>query len=116
TDEDGNIIVETPFRRRRTKSDPVFDETAESFQGTQSHLPSENARKLIANLELAKTKPLWRKLVALNIRHVGPVAARALAAEFGSIAALSEASAEELARVEGVGPTIAESLVQWFTE
>lgn len=75
---------------------------------------SKNAVELIANLELAKTKPLWRLLVSLNIRHVGPVAARALANHFGSLDAIRTASLDELAAVDGVGAIIAESLQRWF--
>ncbi|MCF8528633.1 MAG: NAD-dependent DNA ligase LigA [Aquiluna sp.] len=78
--------------------------------------PSEVALKLLANLEEAKTKPLWRILVSLSIRHVGPVAARALADHFGSTTAIFEASAEELAEVEGVGPTLASSISEWISE
>lgn len=77
-------------------------------------LPSKDAETLLAELEKAKTKPLWRLLVALNIRHVGPVAARALADWFGSLDAIRDATAEELAQVEGVGETIAQSLKEWF--
>jgi DNA ligase (NAD+) len=73
-----------------------------------------NATKLLANLGEVKTRPLWRVLVALSIRHVGPTAAQALARHFGSIDAIDEASVEELAAVDGVGPTIAESLKEWF--
>jgi DNA ligase (NAD+) len=73
-----------------------------------------NATKLLANLAEAKTRPLWRILVALSIRHVGPTAAQALAREFGAVDAISSASQEDLAAVEGVGPTIAESLIEWF--
>ncbi len=73
-----------------------------------------NARKLLEHLEVAKRRPLWRVLVALSIRHVGPTAAQALADHFGSIDAIATATVEELAAVEGVGPTIAESLVEWF--
>ncbi len=69
---------------------------------------------LLAGLELAKTAPLSRVLVALSIRHVGPEAARPLAAHFGSMPALRAASAAELAEVEGVGPVIAQALVAWF--
>jgi len=75
---------------------------------------STNAGKLLANLEEAKTRPLWRVIVSLSIRHVGPTAAQALAAHFGSLDATAEASVEELAAVDGVGPTIAESLKEWF--
>jgi len=73
-----------------------------------------NAVKLLANLDEAKTRPLWRILVALSIRHVGPTAAQALARHFGAIDAIEAASEEELAAVDGVGPTIAASLTEWF--
>jgi DNA ligase (NAD+) len=75
---------------------------------------SANATRLLANLEQARTRPLWRILVALSIRHVGPTAARALAAEFGSLDRIDAASADALAAVDGVGPTIAVSLREWF--
>jgi DNA ligase (NAD+) len=73
------------------------------------------AHALLANLEEAKTRPLWRILVALSIRHVGPTAARALAEAFGSLDAIAAASPDALAIVDGVGPTIAASVVEWFT-
>ncbi len=73
-----------------------------------------NAGKLLANLDEARTRPLWRILVALSIRHVGPTAARALAAEFGSLDAIAAAAADELAAVDGVGPIIAASVTDWF--
>jgi DNA ligase (NAD+) len=73
-----------------------------------------NARKLLENLQVAKTRPLWRVLVALSIRHVGPSAAQELAAQFGSIDAIAAASADQLADADGVGRTIAESVVEWF--
>nr|WP_245886319.1 NAD-dependent DNA ligase LigA [Kineococcus xinjiangensis] len=75
---------------------------------------SANGRRLLANLEKAKAQPLWRVLVALSIRHVGPTAARALAGRFGSLGAICAASAEELAAAEGVGPVIAEALREWL--
>jgi DNA ligase (NAD+) len=74
-----------------------------------------NAQLLLANLAEAKTRPLWRVLVALSIRHVGPTAARALAEAFGSVDAIAAASPDALAAVEGVGPTIAASVTEWFT-
>ena len=73
-----------------------------------------NAEKLIENLEAAKTRPLWRVLVALSIRHVGPTAAQALARELGSIEAIRAASASDLAAADGVGMTIAQSIGEWF--
>lgn len=78
--------------------------------------PAEVALKLLANLEDAKRKPLWRILVSLSIRHVGPVAARALCDHFGSLAAIFSASLEELSAVEGVGLTLAQSIQDWHSE
>ncbi len=76
---------------------------------------SANGKRLLANLGKAKSQPLWRVLVALSIRHVGPTAARALAGEFGDLDAIVAASEERLAGVEGVGPTIAAAVKEWFT-
>ncbi|WP_094295517.1 NAD-dependent DNA ligase LigA [Mycobacterium neumannii] len=76
---------------------------------------SANGKRLLANLYKAKSQPLWRVLVALSIRHVGPTAARALATEYGSLDAVMAASEEELSVVEGVGPTIAAAVTEWFT-
>jgi DNA ligase (NAD+) len=73
-----------------------------------------NVEKLLAALEGAKSRPLWRILVALSIRHVGPTAAQALATNFGSMKAISEATADELANIDGVGETIAQSITDWF--
>jgi len=75
---------------------------------------TENGLKLLANLEDAKGRPLWRVLVALSIRHVGPTAARALASAFGSVDAIREADEAALAAVDGVGPVIAGSIREWF--
>ncbi len=75
---------------------------------------SANGEGLLANLGERKQVPLWRVLVALSIRHVGPTAARALATEFGSMAAIRAASEADLAAAEGVGPTIAEAVIEWF--
>ena len=76
---------------------------------------SANGKRLLVNLHEAKAQPLWRVLVALSIRHVGPTAARALATEYGSLDAIMSASEEELSVVEGVGPTIAAAVTEWFT-
>ena len=76
--------------------------------------PAEVAIKLLKNLEEAKTKPLWRILVALSIRHVGPVAARSLTTYFGSLDRIFSASVEELSEVDGVGQTLAESIKDWI--
>lgn len=81
---------------------------------TQKGVLSKNGAALLANLDKAKAQPLWRVLVALSIRHVGPTAARALATEFGSLDAITAASTEQLAAVEGVGSTIAAAVTEWF--
>jgi DNA ligase (NAD+) len=78
--------------------------------------PTATTEKLFRELEKAKTQPLWRVLVALSIRHVGPRASRALATAFGSMDAIRKASEDELAHVDGVGPTIAAALKEWFAE
>jgi DNA ligase (NAD+) len=87
--------------------------TVELFRTKAGEL-SANARKLLTNLEVALDRPLWRVLVALSIRHVGPTAAQALARELGSMDAIEEATEEELAGVDGVGPTIAGAVREWF--
>ncbi|HEY5419274.1 MAG TPA: NAD-dependent DNA ligase LigA, partial [Marmoricola sp.] len=92
---------------------PLFTRAAKKGVGDGPVL-SANGRKLLDNLDAARDRPLWRVLVGLSIRHVGPTAARALAAEFGSMTAIREADESRLAGAEGVGPTIAESIRAWF--
>jgi DNA ligase (NAD+) len=84
------------------------------FFTKQDGMLKANAEKLIENLDAAKSRPLWRVLVALSIRHVGPTAAQALAREFGSLDAIRAASAADLAAADGVGMTIAQSIGEWF--
>jgi len=108
--------------------DQVIKDESDLFSLTQKQLlqsdffkkkdgtPAANVEKLLAALEDAKKRPLWRTLVALSIRHVGPTAAQALAGAFGSIEAIANATAAELADVDGVGPTIADAIVEWFDE
>lgn len=114
TDE-GDLFRLTPetisraglFTRAARKSDPpgaVLD----------AKVLSANGQKLVDNLDKARTQPLWRVLVALSIRHVGPTAARALAAHFGSMATIRAATREELAEAEGVGGIIADAVIEWF--
>ena len=74
----------------------------------------KNLEKLLEALEEAKNRPLWRTIVALSIRHVGPTAAQALATNFGSMDAISKASVAELADIDGLGDVIAQSVVEWF--
>ena len=77
--------------------------------------PAEVALKLLRNLDEVKTRPLWRILVSLSIRHVGPVASRALATHFGSLARIFEANEEQLSSVDGVGQTLALSIMEWWS-
>jgi DNA ligase (NAD+) len=84
------------------------------FFVTKAGALTANATRLLANLEDARHRPLWRMLVALSIRHIGPTAARALAAAFGSVDAITAAPEAELVTVDDVGPTIARSLREWF--
>jgi DNA ligase (NAD+) len=98
----------------------LFDLTHEKLMGSdfftkKDGTPGANIDKLLAALESAKKLPLWRTLVALSIRHVGPTAAQALASSLGSMDKISKASAVELAEIDGVGATIAESIVEWFS-
>ena len=86
-----------------------------SFFTKKDGSAGKNVEKLLAALEEAKTRPLWRTVVALSIRHVGPTAAQALAARLGSMDAISKASVAELADIDGVGGVIAESIVEWFS-
>lgn len=81
---------------------------------TKAGAVSANGRSLLRNLAAATDQPLWRVLVGLSIRHVGPTAARALALEFASLERIEAAPEEELAAVDGVGPTIAHAVVEWF--
>ncbi|RYB96138.1 NAD-dependent DNA ligase LigA [Nocardioides glacieisoli] len=94
-------------------SAPLF--TRAPKKGEDGAQLSANGVRLLANLHERKTAvPLWRVLVALSIRHVGPTAARALATELSSMTAVREATEEALAATEGVGPTIAASVREWF--
>ncbi|WP_420837051.1 NAD-dependent DNA ligase LigA [Agromyces badenianii] len=121
-EQTGEAVRRAPFQKLGPASYPPGTETMTPAERRAAGVtksfrevgPSEAATKLLAELEKAKTKPLWRLLVSLNIRHVGPVAARALADWFGSLDAIRAASREQLAEVEGVGGIIADSLIEWF--
>ncbi|MFK4692380.1 NAD-dependent DNA ligase LigA [Streptomyces pristinaespiralis] len=99
------------------KRDPKTgeDKIATVF-ANQKGEPRRNAVAMLENIAAAKERPLARIITGLSIRHVGPVAAEALAREFRSIDRIEQATEEELAAVDGVGPTIAAALKQWFEE
>jgi DNA ligase (NAD+) len=88
--------------------------TRDPGKGESGRPLSENAKGMLAQLDVARTRPLWRVLVALSIRHVGPTAAQALAREFGSLEAIASADRDRLADVDGVGGVIAEAVREWF--
>jgi len=133
-DEGGVVRRRAPFRRALKHSRAALAAAAAEGRTLPEWEPSEQARTLLDELDAAKTKELWRVIVSLSIRNVGPTAARALAAEFGSMDALwalvtggavlggptvvsddaGVATIATLAEVEGVGPVIAQSIVDWF--
>ncbi|WP_434596928.1 NAD-dependent DNA ligase LigA [Streptomyces sp. A5-4] len=99
------------------KRDPkTGEEKIVTFFANQEGVAKKNALAMLENIAAAKERPLARIITGLSIRHVGPVAAEALAREFRSLERIEQATEEELAAVEGVGPTIAASLKQWFDE
>ena len=102
-----------------TDESDLFDLTTESLTRSEFFTKKDgstgkNTEKLLAALEVAKTRPLWRIIVALSIRHVGPTAAQSLANNFGSMDAISKASITELSDIDGLGETIAQSIIEWF--
>ncbi|GAA2183333.1 NAD-dependent DNA ligase LigA [Brooklawnia cerclae] len=103
-------LVRTTFFTRNPKPDDPPEAVV------NGRVLSANGERLLTNLEVAKSQPLWRVLVALSVRHVGPTAARALATRFGSMDAIRAASVDELATTDGVGTIIAEAVKEWFEE
>jgi DNA ligase (NAD+) len=107
-------------------SEKILEDESELFDLTPAKLvkssfftkkdgqQAANVDKLMGALEVAKTRPLWRTIVALSIRHVGPTSAQALATEFRSLEKLATASVEEIAAIDGVGATMAEAISEWF--
>jgi DNA ligase (NAD+) len=107
-------------------ADKIIEDEGDLFDLTEAKLAKsefftkkdgtagKNVEKLLAALEEAKNRPLWRTIVALSIRHVGPTAAQALAARLGSMDAIAQATTADLADIDGVGGVIAESIVEWF--
>jgi len=105
--DEGDVLGLTAEQLRAS----VFFTRADATEG---RVLTANAEKLLVELATAKTRPLWRVIVALSIRHVGPTAAQALAREIGDLDRIAASSVEELSAVEGVGPIIADAVVEWF--
>jgi DNA ligase (NAD+) len=117
----GEFVTRTPFQKTTVGYAPEAAGLSSSERrqaGLKKNFvvlsPSKDAHTLLSELVRAKTKPLWRLLVSLNIRHVGPVAARALSDWFGSLDAIRSATLEQMAEVDGVGGVIALSVANWF--
>ncbi|WP_226344513.1 NAD-dependent DNA ligase LigA [Agilicoccus flavus] len=111
----GADVARVPLYTRAASTKETADPDSVPAPGIlDGRVLSANGRRLVDNLAGAREQPLWRVLVALSIRHVGPTAARALAAHFGSMDAIRSASREELANVDGVGGVIADAVLAWF--
>ncbi|MDO5619129.1 NAD-dependent DNA ligase LigA [Kocuria sp.] len=113
-----DVLISRPQRGK--SADPNATELVPYFwtkpTAKKESVPTANTNRLFEQLQQAKEQPLWRVLVALSIRHVGPTAARSLATAFGSMERIRSASEEELAATDGVGPTIAGAVIEWFAE
>ena len=112
---DAKIISDESDLFHLTKEKLATSEFFMKKDGKAGSIIGKNAEKLLEALAKAKSAPLWRVLVALSIRHVGPTAAQALATHCGSIAKISTSTAQELAEIDGVGSTIADSIIDWFS-
>lgn len=108
------VVVRDPDTGLAKPDPKTGEDKVMSFFANDAGEPKKNAVELLQNLEAARNRPLWRIIAALSIRHVGPVAARALAVEFGDLDRIRDAEESELAAVDGVGPTIAAAVKQWF--
>ncbi|MEV6314606.1 NAD-dependent DNA ligase LigA [Streptomyces sp. NPDC051776] len=107
------LDMDTGLPKREPKTG---EEKIVTLFANQKGEPKKNTMAMLQHIEEAKQRPLARIITGLSIRHVGPVAAEALAREFRSVDRIAEAEEAELAAVEGVGPTIAASVKQWFAE
>ena len=110
-EDEGDLFLLTPDALLRTA---YF--TREPGKGETGTQLTENAKAMLRELDVARGRPLWRVLVALSIRHVGPPTAKDLARALPSLEAIAQASVEDLAGVDGIGVTIAEAIVEWFAE
>jgi DNA ligase (NAD+) len=112
---DAKIIADESELFHLTKEKLATSDFFMKKDGKSGSVIGKNAEKLLEALAKAKNAPLWRVLVALSIRHVGPTAAQALATHCGSLAKISRSNAQELAEIDGVGLTIADSIIEWFS-
>lgn len=112
--DEGDLFALTADDLARTEVYTTAAKNKVGDDGVARGTLNANGKKLLDFIESAKSRELWRVLVSLSIRHVGPTAARALAQKFGSMDAIRSASREELADTDGVGGIIADSVIAWF--
>nr|WP_245797682.1 NAD-dependent DNA ligase LigA [Mangrovactinospora gilvigrisea] len=110
------VLVRDPKTGMPKVDEKTGEKKAVAFFANSKGEPKKNTGALLENLAAAKERPLWRFVNGLSIRHVGPVAAQALAREFRDLDRVFAASEEELAAAEGVGPTIAKAIRDWYAE
>ena len=92
----------------------IYDLTVEKLVPLE-RIGERSAQLLVDAIAGSKDAPLWRLLVGLGINHVGPTAAQALARNLGDLDRIANAPEEELVAVDGVGPTIAQSVQRFFS-
>nr|WP_197084789.1 NAD-dependent DNA ligase LigA [Saccharothrix sp. ST-888] len=118
--EEQLLPIKVKVRDQKSGMPKLDDQTGEekvvTFFANLKGDPKKTTTLLLENLDKAKEQPLWRYVNGLSIRHVGPVAAQALAREFRDLDRIFAASEEELAAAEGVGPIIARSIKEWYEE
>ncbi|MCQ3936116.1 MAG: DNA ligase (NAD(+)) LigA [Chloroflexi bacterium] len=97
-----------------TRAD-ILEAVTKKDRKTDKEPPGKIADNLLASIEASKSRPLARLIAALGIRGVGEVSAGDLAGHFGNLDALSKAGTDDLQQIEGIGPNIAEGIVDWFS-
>lgn len=112
--DEGDLFALTAGDLQRTEVYTTAAKKTVGDDGVARGPLNANGKKLLDFIGAAKQRELWRVLVSLSIRHVGPTAARALAQKFGSMEAIAAASREDLADTDGVGGIIADSVIAWF--
>jgi DNA ligase (NAD+) len=97
-----------------TRAD-ILEAVTKKERKTDKEPPGKIADNLLVSIEASKSRPLARLIAALGIHGVGEVSAGDLANHFGSLDALSKAGVDDLQQIEGIGPNIAEGIVDWFS-
>ena len=93
----------------------LYKLTKDQLAGLE-RMAEKSAANVISAIEESKTRPLWRLVAALGIRHIGGQSAQILAEHFGSLSALMAAGEQELAEIDQIGPTMAKSIFEYFND